>query len=79
MASGLWASKQDLGDYAKATRTSLPLSLDQDGSVFAAFGARDIPSVVLIDRTGRVARVLGPEDLGLADAVQALAEGPRTP
>jgi len=75
VASGLWASRQDLGDYAKATRTALPLSLDQDGSVFAAFGAREIPSVVLIDRTGRIARVLGPEDRGLGEAVRSVLAG----
>lgn len=72
VASGLWASKQDLGDDAKAMRTALPLSLDPDGSVFAAFGAREIPSVVLIDRAGRIAQVLGPEDRGLGEAVQAV-------
>ncbi|MET0348496.1 MAG: TlpA disulfide reductase family protein [Rhizobacter sp.] len=73
VASGLWASPSDMADYAKATRTALPLSLDQDGSVFAAFGVRQIPSVVLIDRAGRITRVLGPEDVGLAPAVQELA------
>lgn len=61
----------DLGASSKP-RTALPLSLDPDGSVFAACGAREIPSVVLIDRAGRIAQVLGPEDRGLGEAVQAV-------
>ena len=72
VASGLWASEGDMADYAKKTRTALPLSLDQDGRVFSAFGVRQIPSVVLIDRAGRITRVLGPEDVGLGQAVQEL-------
>ena len=73
VASGLWSNDKDMADYASTTRTALPLSLDQDGRVFGAFGVQQIPSVVLIDRTGRVTKVLGPNDLGLADAVKALA------
>jgi hypothetical protein len=50
----------------------MTLRLDKDGSLFTAFGVRQIPSIVLLDRQGRVARVMGPDERGLAQAVQAL-------
>jgi hypothetical protein len=50
----------------------MAMRLDKDGTLFNAFSVRQIPSVVLLDRQGRVARVMGPDDRGLAQAVQAL-------
>jgi hypothetical protein len=46
--------------------------LDADGALVRAFGVHQMPTVVLLDRHGRVARVLGPDDRDLAGAVRAL-------
>lgn len=72
ISSGLWASDQDLLDYKAAEKIDIPLALDADGKVFRAFNIRQIPSVVLIDRNNRIVQTLGPNDLGLKKAVQAL-------
>lgn len=73
ISSGLWTSKEDLQDYKTSTDTRLPLALDEDDALFRAFGVRDIPSVVLLDAQGRVARVLAPQDARLAEALNAIA------
>ncbi len=70
IASGLWANEQDLRDYQKAEKVTLPLVLDASGRLFQAFQVRDIPTVVLIDANNRITRVLGPDDTGLKQAVQ---------
>lgn len=72
VSSGLWVSTADLQDYQKTTHSSLPLALNEDDSLFRAFGIRDIPSVVLLDDQGRVTHILGPQDTQLAEAVNSL-------
>jgi len=73
IAHGLWSSTEDLARYRAKTGTRIPLALDADGALFRAFGAHRMPTVVLLDPDGRVARVLGPDDPDLAGAVRALA------
>lgn len=72
VSSGLWVSAADLLDYQKTSKSGLPLALNEDDSLFRAFGIRDIPSVVLLDSEGRVAHIMGPQDTKLADAVNSL-------
>lgn len=72
IASGLWASAQDLADYQKDPGTTVPLTLDASGRLFRAFGVRNVPTVVLLDGRGRIAARLGPEDRGLGAALRAL-------
>ncbi|MFP2771050.1 TlpA family protein disulfide reductase [Oceanisphaera sp. KMM 10153] len=72
VSSGLWAAQEDLQDYQKTTQTRLPLVLDAKDALFRAFAIREIPSVVLIDSTGRVNKIIGPEDSQLKNAVQSL-------
>jgi len=72
VAAPLWTSPAELADYGKAHPGTPPLALDRDGAAFAAFGIHAIPSVVLLDAAGRVARVLGPDEHGIAAAVAAV-------
>jgi len=72
VAAPIWASENEVADYSKSKKPGMPLTLDKSGEIFKAFGVRDIPSVVLIDAKGRVARVLGPDDKDLPSAVQTL-------
>jgi thiol-disulfide isomerase/thioredoxin len=73
VAAPLWTSPAELADYGKAHPGTPPLALDRDGAAFAAFGIRAIPSVVLLDASGRVARILGPDDRNLDQALRAIA------
>ncbi|MGQ7248198.1 TlpA family protein disulfide reductase [Halomonas sp. V046] len=70
VSSGLWTSQQDLEDYRESSDIRIPLALDASGDVYRLFGVQQIPTVVLIDGSGRVAERLGPEDTALADAIQ---------
>ncbi|MFS2213071.1 TlpA family protein disulfide reductase [Telluria sp. Tellsp104] len=72
VAAPLWTSSVELAAYAKAHPGTPRVVLDRDGAAFAAFGIRAIPSVVLVDADGRVARVLGPEERGLDAALRAV-------
>lgn len=73
IAHGLWTSRDEVAQYRAETGTRIPLALDADGALFRAFGVHRMPTVVLLDPDGRVARVLGPDDRDLASAVRALA------
>ena len=73
VSSGLWASQKDLEDYRESNDVSIPLALDASGDVYRAFGVRQIPTVVLIDRDGNVAKRLGPQDTALVEATESVA------
>ncbi|KQZ26345.1 redoxin domain-containing protein [Duganella sp. Root1480D1] len=72
VASPVWSSEKEVAEFARSKKSRMAMRLDKDGALFNAFGVRQIPSIVLLDRQGRVARVMGPEEKGLAQAVQAL-------
>jgi peroxiredoxin len=72
IASGVWTSPDSVIKYRAKTGTRIPLALDADGALHRAFGVRDVPTVVLVDATGKVARVVGPDEPDLAAAVAAL-------
>ena len=72
IAGGPWPSVEDVVEYKAKTNTKLPLVLDGNGALFRAFGIRDIPTVALLDRDGRLVRMVGPDDRDLAAAVHAL-------
>jgi len=48
------------------------LALDASGDVYRAFGVRQIPTVVLIDSSGHVAKRLNPQDTALVEATQSI-------
>jgi hypothetical protein len=75
VASNLWTSAEDVVEYRAKHGIRIPLAFDADGSLLRAFEAQQLPMVVLIDRAGRVARVVGPDD-DLAAAVRAVSEAP---
>lgn len=76
IAHGLWSSVEDVARYQAKTGTRIPLAFDAGGALFRAFGVHRMPTVVLLDPDGRVARVLGPDEPDLAGAVHALTGKP---
>lgn len=72
IAAPLWANADELAAYQKEHGGAMPLALDTRSDVFAAFGIRQIPAIVLLDAQGRVARVLGSNENDLAQLPQAL-------
>ncbi len=75
ISGGPWATAQDLADYKKNNKVTVPLALDSSGSLFRAFGIRDIPTVALIDSSGKIVKMVSPADADLAGAVRSARGG----
>ncbi|HEX7111164.1 MAG TPA: TlpA disulfide reductase family protein [Mizugakiibacter sp.] len=58
VASGLWATPDELREYRKTYGVAIPLTLDATGTWFSAFRVMHVPTLLLIDRQGRLARRL---------------------
>lgn len=58
IASGLWANTEDLEDYRKQYRVTIPLTLDASGEVFRAFRVNNVPTVLIAGADGRILRRL---------------------
>jgi peroxiredoxin len=55
IASGLWATPEDLRDYRKQYGMAMPLTLDESGALFRQFGVTEVPTALMIDRQGHIA------------------------
>lgn len=56
VASGLWATKDDLIDYRTQYQTAIPLTLDESGTMFRSFRIMNVPTVVIADKNGEIVR-----------------------
>ncbi|MCI4568856.1 redoxin domain-containing protein [Lysobacter sp. CFH 32150] len=54
IASGLWASEQDLHNYRNEHGIPVPLTLDREGALFRRFGIHRVPAVIVVDAGGRI-------------------------
>ena len=54
IASGLWATPEDLHDYQSKYGVAMPLTLDESGAIFRQFGVTEVPLALMIDRQGRI-------------------------
>jgi peroxiredoxin len=76
IASGLWATTEDLRDYRKQYGVAMPLTLDESGALFRQFGVTEVPTALMIDRQGRIAAKVAAADTqtptALRRAVDAL-------
>jgi thiol-disulfide isomerase/thioredoxin len=75
VASGLWASGEDLAGYRDQYKVSIPLTLDASGQLFHEFDVRSVPTLLLIDSRGRIVRRVTGAAAGSADSVRALLAG----
>ena len=73
IASGLWSTADDLRDYKKDYRVTIPLTLDAPGTLFRAFRVNDVPTVIVADAHGKIVQRIEPGDaLGLQQALAGL-------
>jgi thiol-disulfide isomerase/thioredoxin len=70
--SHLWTDPKSLASYETETKAQIPLVVDSEGTAFRTFGIQRFPAIALIDRDGRLAKVLGPGDVNIAAAVADL-------
>jgi quercetin dioxygenase-like cupin family protein/peroxiredoxin len=62
IASGLWASADDLRKYRDEYKIGIPLTLDESGALFRAFRVADVPTVLIADAQGTLIRRIVPDD-----------------
>jgi hypothetical protein len=74
IASGLWATPEDVRDYEHQYGIHIPLSLDESGTLFRAFNVSQVPTAVVADGSGRIIRRIEAADLAnpaaLSDAIR---------
>ena len=56
IASGLWATQDDLRDYQAHYRPAIPLALDDSGVWFRSFSVMNVPTMLLVDAHGTIVR-----------------------
>lgn len=56
IASGIWANSVDLKDFQQQSGLGIPFTLDDSGRDFRAFDVTQMPSVVIVDASGRIVR-----------------------
>lgn len=66
VASGIWASKDDILDYRKKYGVGIPITLDESGELFRSFRVMNVPTLVVIDADGRVTRRIEGSDAKFA-------------
>jgi peroxiredoxin len=73
IASGIWATKDDLGEYQAKYKTALALTLDDSGQLFRSFRVMKVPTVLLADANGKIVARFAGFDAGLPARVRALS------
>ena len=71
IASGLWATREDLRGYRRKYGVKMPLALDASGTLFRAFDIAETPAALLVDRSGRIVRKVGGEELETPTAMRS--------
>ncbi len=73
IASGLWATRDDLRRYREDYKVAIPLTLDASGTLFREFRVNDVPTVILANAQGKIIQRVEPaESRGLKDALDRL-------
>jgi hypothetical protein len=73
IASGLWASAEDLRQYRNDYKVRIPLTLDESGALFRTFGVADVPTVLIADAQGKLVRRFVPDEReSLRNAIDGL-------
>jgi len=72
IASGIWATKEDLSKYRSDYKVTIPLTLDESGALFHTFRVSSVPTVIVIDTHGRIERRIEGNDPRLPTQLQAV-------
>ena len=73
VASGIWASPDDLTQYVSKYKVTIPLTLDESGTLFNAFHVRNVPTVIAINGHGMIEQRLEGNDPSLATQMSQVA------
>ena len=72
IASGLWATKDDLIDYRVRYKTAVPLTLDESGVLFRSFRVMNVPTLLIADSNGQIVRRIEGFDARLPADLQSM-------
>jgi peroxiredoxin len=72
IASGIWATKEDLSKYSTDYKVTIPLTLDESGALFHTFQVRNVPTLIVIDTHGKIERRIEGSDSRLTAELQAV-------
>jgi thiol-disulfide isomerase/thioredoxin len=73
IASGLWATKEDLSAYKGQYKTKIPLAVDESGVWFRSFRIMNVPTVLIGDADGKIVRRIEGFDAGLPGELKRVA------
>jgi thiol-disulfide isomerase/thioredoxin len=73
VASGIWASTEDLTQYVTKYKVTIPLTLDESGALFNSFHVRNVPTVIAINGHGVIERRIEGSDSTLAAEMSRVA------
>lgn len=74
IASGLWATPEELRQYQADYKINIPLTLDESGALFRAFRVTDVPTLLVADARGTLVRRVAADDAnGLREALEPLS------
>jgi thiol-disulfide isomerase/thioredoxin len=73
IASGIWASPEDLSKYVTKYKVTIPVTLDESGALFNSFHVRNVPTVVAINGHGVIEQRIEGSDTGLATQLSRVA------
>ena len=74
IASGLWATKEDLSTYKVQYKTKIPLALDESGVWFRSFHVMNVPTVLIADADGKIVRRIEGFDTNLPTELRGLSK-----
>jgi hypothetical protein len=74
IASGLWASHDELADYQHEHHIAMPLALDDSGALFRRFRVMHVPTFIVLDAQGRVVSRSETADAGFSAQLKTLTE-----
>ena len=72
ISTNVWSSVSELQEYKQSYGTSLPIVFDSDGKLFEMFGVNQIPTVVLVDKDGRIQSKASVQDSEFEDYLNSL-------
>jgi thiol-disulfide isomerase/thioredoxin len=74
IASGLWASHDELADYQREHRIAMPLALDDSGALFRRFRVMHVPTFIVLDAQGHVVSRSETADKAFSAQLKSLTE-----
>jgi thiol-disulfide isomerase/thioredoxin len=76
IASGLWATPDDLRQYRSKYHVDLPLALDESGALFRSFNVSQVPTALIVDAGGRIVRRVEGAELASPDMMRTAIRSP---